>query len=329
MIIKPEISAVIITNDNIECINAVESVYDSCIEIIIVNTVETTKVNELAKKYDKVKMLYFKWCDDFSKARNCGIDAAKGNWILTIDSDEKLENKIEYLDNKFLAYLTRQQNDDFGYLTARLFQNLPQIRYKNKVHETIDHALTPGTCCESDIVISHSGYEITAEEMDRKMERNYKLMFKDKKNVIYNLHMGNYFYTVKKDFNVALKHYKKALKDPLNDEHLAIIYINIHACKFQMKYPLNNLLESLYRSLVYEPFQLYARVNIVEHLLSVMTEDNRDRYIYQVRNELGKIERIFEYKLSALIIPDLMVTDEWIIEKYNELSKWGLERVAV
>lgn len=323
------ISAVLITDDNLECIGAVESVLDSCIEVIVINTVETNKINEPLSKYDKVKIYYFKWCDDFSAARNFGIDKAKGEWILTIDSDERLKNKIEFIDDRFLAYLVRQENSEYGYKTARLFQNLPSIRYRNKIHETVDHAVTPETLCDSDIVLSHSGYEITPEEMKKKMERNYRLMFKDKGNRVHNLHMGNYYYTIEKNYNLALKFYKKATKDPLNDEHMTIIYMNIHACQFQLKYPLQRLLETLKRSLVYEPFQLYSRVNIVEHLLSVINETNQDKYKYEIKNELGKIERIFEYKLSNLIYADLQINQEWINSKYEELSKWGIERIAV
>lgn len=329
MIIKPKITAVLITNDDLQCVGAVESVLDSCIEVIVVNTVETNKINEPLSKYDKVKIVYFKWCDNYSKARNFGINKAKGDWILTIDSDERLNRKLEYLDDKFIAYLTRQQNSNFGYLTARLFQNKPHIRYKNIVHETIDHCLTPENCCESDIVFLHSGYDITPEEMKAKMERNYRLMFKDKGNRVHNLHMGNYYYTIENDYQTALKYYRKATKDPLNDEHLTVIYMNIHACQFQLKYPLEKLLETLRRSLVYEPFQLYSRVNIVEHLLSQVNESTKDKYIYEVRNELGKIERIHEYRLSNLIYADLQINDEWIKAKYDELSKWGLERIAV
>lgn len=330
MIKKAIISAVIITNDDIQCINAIRSVLDSCIEVIVVNTVETTKVNELVKEFgDKVKMLYFKWCNDFSKARNFGIDHAKGEWILTIDSDEILEKKIEFIDDKFLAYLTKQQNEKFGYNTARLFQNKPNIRYKNRIHETIDHCVNSETLCNSDIVLLHNGYEISPEDFEKKMERNYELMQKDKGNRVYNLHMGNFYYTKKQNYDKALKFYKKATKDSLNDEHMAVIYINIHACQFQLKYPLRFLLETLKRSLVFEPFQLYSRVNIVEHLLSVINEDNKDAYMYMIRSELGKIERIYGYGLSNLLFQDMQINDEWIKEKYNELSKWGLERVAV
>ena len=96
MIIKPEITAVLITDNNVECINAIESVLDSCNEVIVVNTVETTEVNKAVEKFgDKVKVVYFKWCNDFSRARNYGIKKASGDWILTIDSDEILETKIE------------------------------------------------------------------------------------------------------------------------------------------------------------------------------------------------------------------------------------------
>ena len=43
---NPKISAVIITKDDLNCINAIKSVYNSVIEIILVNTAKTSKVRE-------------------------------------------------------------------------------------------------------------------------------------------------------------------------------------------------------------------------------------------------------------------------------------------
>lgn len=187
---NPNISAVIITNDNPMVINAIDSVCESCTEIILVNTVKTDKVKELTRNYKKVRYFYFKWVDDFSKARNYGIRKATGDWILTIDSDEILTEKIHFLDDRFLAYHTKQINKGSGFPTARIFQNHKGIFYRNRVHETIDHALTPETSCNSDVIIEHSGYDVSEEEMQKKLKRNFDLMLKDKKNVIYNMHMG-------------------------------------------------------------------------------------------------------------------------------------------
>jgi len=325
---NPNISAVIITNDNLECIKAVESVYDSVNEIIIVNTVKTRKVNEAVRKFSKVRMFYFKWCDNFSKARNYGIRKAKGDWILTIDSDEVLQEKICYVDDKYLAYMSKQISQGKGFPTARLFQNNKGIFYRNKVHETIDHAITPETSCNSDIMVNHTGYDLTPEELGKKVAYYDKLMLKDKKNVIYNKYMGA-FYFMRKDYQKAMAYFIKAMKDRLNDAHFAVIQNNIHACHFMLEHSLSVLIQTLRRSLVFEPFQFYARVNIIEHLFSVINEENKDQYIYVIRDEISKIERIYEYNLSNLLFGELEMTPEYINEKWQELSKWGVERIAV
>ncbi len=325
---NPNISAVIITNDNLECINAVKSVYDSCNEIIIVNTVKTRKVNEAVREYSKVRMFYFKWIDNYSKARNYGIKKAKGDWILTIDSDEVLKQKIEYLDDDYLAYMTQQVSNGKPYWTARLFQNNKGVFYRNKVHELIDHALTPFNSVHSDIIIEHSGYDITPEEMKKKVARNYKIMFKDKKNVFYNFHIGNY-YLDEGDYIKAILHYNKAMSDRLNDPHFAVVQNKIHTSRFMLQQNVETLLTHLKRSLVFEPFQFYARVNIIEHLLSVINEDNKNKYVYAIRDEISKIERIYKDGLSNLLFGELEMTQEYINEKWEQLSKYGLERIAI
>ena len=320
-IINPNISAVIITNDNPLVIEAIKSVYESVTEIILVNTVKTTKVKELTKLYTKVRYFYFKWVDDYSKARNYGIKRAKGDWILTIDSDEILREKIEYVDDKYLAYMSKQVSQGHGFPTARLFQNHKGIFYKNRVHETIDHAITAETSCNSDIVVDHSGYDITPEALQKKIAYYDSLMLKDKKNVIYNRYMGCYWF-MRKDYNKAMSFFTKAMKDRLNDAHFAVIQNNIHACHFMLEHSLNVLIETLRRSLMFEPFQMYARVNIVEHLLSQLNDENKEMYLPQIRDEVRKIENIFQNKLSNLLYNEMEMTEEYIQEKYTELSKW-------
>jgi len=321
---NPKISACIITKDDPAVINAIKSVESSCFEIILVNTFPTENVKELVKDNLKVKYYYFKWCDNFSKARNYGINKATGDWIFTIDSDEVLEKRIEFVDDKYLAYQCNQQNAGINYTSSRLFQNKPEIRYRNRIHESIDYALTPENCCKSDIIIKHTGYDISEEEMKAKMKRNNDLMFKDKGNVIRNLHLGNYYFTEKKDYREALKYYMKATKDKLNDEHFALIWNNIHASKFMLGYHYKELIDALRKSLVYEPFQLYARANIVEHTLSVINETNYAEYRNIIEKELIKLQEISENNLSKLILRDVPIDLEFIKLKYSELEKFKM-----
>ncbi|MDB5038338.1 MAG: waaE 3, partial [Bacteriovoracaceae bacterium] len=63
-------------------------------EIIVVDTGSTDSTLQIAKKFsDRVES--FKWCDDFSAARNFCASLAKSDWILFIDGDEILEENGE------------------------------------------------------------------------------------------------------------------------------------------------------------------------------------------------------------------------------------------
>lgn len=72
-------------------------------ELIITDTGSTDRTIEIAKKYADV-FLEFEWCDDFSAARNTGIEVARGLWFMYIDADEIFDESIkwvaEFIKNK-------------------------------------------------------------------------------------------------------------------------------------------------------------------------------------------------------------------------------------
>ena len=72
-----------------QCLNSVKEIAD---EIIIVDTGSTDKTKEIAKKFN-AKIFDFKWCDDFSAARNESLKHAAKDWILVLDADEIIEKK--------------------------------------------------------------------------------------------------------------------------------------------------------------------------------------------------------------------------------------------
>lgn len=72
------------------CLNSVKD-FD---EIVVVDTGSTDKTKDIAKKYTD-KVYDFKWCDDFSKARNFAADKCSGDWILSIDADHELLSSVE------------------------------------------------------------------------------------------------------------------------------------------------------------------------------------------------------------------------------------------
>lgn len=88
-----KLSAVIISKNAEDQIgNAIDSV-SFADEIIVVDNGSTDKTAEIAK-YLKAKVFNIT-SNDFSELRNYGLDKAKGEWILYIDTDEIVSKELE------------------------------------------------------------------------------------------------------------------------------------------------------------------------------------------------------------------------------------------
>ena len=66
-------------------------------ELIAVDTGCTDGSVKIVEEYAD-KIIKFKWCDDFSKARNTGLKAASGEWFMFIDDDEWFEDATEIIE---------------------------------------------------------------------------------------------------------------------------------------------------------------------------------------------------------------------------------------
>ena len=166
-------------------------------EQIVVDTGSTDKTVEIAESMG-AKIFYFKWCDDFSAAKNYAIEQACGDWIAFLDADEyftpedagKLLEVIRTAEKKFnqngspdVIRATWAQLNDEGRVFAvseqdRIFRNRKDIRYRKPIHEVLsasgrDLQLIDATEALS---IMHTGYlrSIIAE----KGKRNVPLLRK-------------------------------------------------------------------------------------------------------------------------------------------------------
>jgi glycosyltransferase involved in cell wall biosynthesis len=90
--------------------------------------------------------------DDYARARNAGLSAAYGDWILVLHPGEILEQVRPVdlgrllADPDALAYYCRVRREDKNGATAirdeiRLFRNLPRARYRQRVCERIEPSL--------------------------------------------------------------------------------------------------------------------------------------------------------------------------------------------
>ncbi len=129
------------------CLDSVRAVAD---EIVLVDTGSVDRTLEIAADYG-CRVLRRTWGEDFSAARNAGIAAARGPWILCIDADERLSNPaalppalvaaapevggffIERHD--VVTHPGEGQTDVYPIGILRLFRNHKAIRYEGIVHE--------------------------------------------------------------------------------------------------------------------------------------------------------------------------------------------------
>lgn len=174
-----------------------QSVASLVSEIILVDTGSTDKTVEIAKRYG-AKILPAIWNEDFSEMRNLTLDAATGQWILVLDSDEwmlerdvvalrlLLEDEAQsgHLPTKAFRLLNRsiapkgQGAGTAAYLT-RLFPNHPKIRFRFPIHEQVDTSIAELgiPTLNASIEIQHDGYCDPTIRL-HKQERNLKILQK-------------------------------------------------------------------------------------------------------------------------------------------------------
>lgn len=212
MSFSPKISLCVIVKDQADLLRRLlvqhRDIYD---EAIVVDTGSTDDSAVTAAGLGAVVHEH-PWNDDFSAARNHGLDMATGDWILVLDCDELMAPdsfgsirgltwdeprscftfpQLNYLEtSRGIGWEpTRQQHREFalgspGYLTAwtiRLFPNLNTMRYKGQVHESLDSAagLSGLKICRRDFPIHHQGH-VLARESSRNRTAFYGQLLKKK-----------------------------------------------------------------------------------------------------------------------------------------------------
>ncbi len=190
---RPTVSFCMIAKDEAHCIKeCLASVAPYCVEMIVVDTGSTDDTPALAESMG-AKVLHFPWIDDFSAARNFGLAAAKGDWILTIDADERLVNgdvfleeirdpKIEGLNVRMTS--VREDGTNINWLLLRAFRNRPENRFENRIHEQAVHTVMKsikvhGTrLLNANTVVRHVGYLEEVADQKSKDERNLRIFAK-------------------------------------------------------------------------------------------------------------------------------------------------------
>lgn len=184
--------AIIVKNEENLLRGCLDSVKDVVDEIILVDTGSTDSTIEIAQEYNAA-IYSFDWINDFSAARNFALSKCTGEWILTLDADERLDEKsvselIRLTGNKQkIGYYCTIKNFDseikreHSVRCIRLFANFEKASYSGKVFEQIEPSLLEQgvALINSKIQINHIGYDSPKEEKEAKAKRNLFLLLDD------------------------------------------------------------------------------------------------------------------------------------------------------
>lgn len=237
------ISACIITKNEAEKLEkclATLSPYP--FEFVVVDTGSTDNSKKIAQKYTD-KIYDFTWVNDFSAARNFAAKCASHDFIFPIDTDEMVTS----LDWEELQCAVREHPESVGHvkrldyyesdgctqcmsvMIERLY-NRNYYHFEGPIHEQL-HPVSgiSYTYYETSVVIDHSGYLGSREELQQKAERNLELLQSELKNHPDDPYL--YFqiaqsYMLMRDHEKACKYMREALLQnppPENDYTRALV----------------------------------------------------------------------------------------------------------
>jgi tetratricopeptide (TPR) repeat protein len=194
-VLAPSLSACLIVRNEAlvleRCLASLSGVVD---EIVVVDTGSTDATPEIAAGFG-ARICRHAWQNDFSAARNVGLEAATGDWILTIDADEYLAAETRGEVRSVIG-----QGDADGILVTvrnllapgdliqsadsrivRLFRRREDVRFAGIIHEEVAAAITGrgGRIVGSPIVIVHDGYASnTTQGAGTRADRNLPLLLR-------------------------------------------------------------------------------------------------------------------------------------------------------
>ncbi len=293
-----------------DCLASVKDVVD---EIVIVDTGSTDSTLEIAAKYDS-KVYHFKWIDDFSAARNYALSKSAGDWILYLDADERLSKNsiaeikdiIKSKNNTGYSCTVNSINEISGISNKmkyiRFFANSDKLYFTGKAHEQIEKSLLELNyqIKDSDIEIIHLGYNVEQSELNKKAERNLKLLIEEyqAKPSGYNAFQIGQTYITMNKIEDSVEYFNFAIKSAtLNSVHKSHCYRYLAAYELNKNNNVKKALELAEKGLKFNHEQVILHVilsSIHLRLQNLEKAESHCKLAYKYNIEKGKNVRDFE-----------------------------------
>jgi glycosyltransferase involved in cell wall biosynthesis len=165
-----------------KCLSSVRKLVD---EMVVLDTGSIDRTPNIAQQLG-AKLHHFKWCNDFSAARNAALKYVTGDWILVLDADETLTPEIvpqlreaiardEYLLINLVRHEVGAEQSPYS-LVSRLFRNHPDIRFDRPYHALVDDSVSEILTKEPHwqvgylpgVALVHTGYQKSAIAQNNK-----------------------------------------------------------------------------------------------------------------------------------------------------------------
>jgi len=166
------------------CLDSVKALVD---EIVVVDTGSTDGTVAMARSLG-VLVLERPWHDDFAWARNEALQAARSDWVLVMDADERFEGRpsevrkvlrkkgVVALEVPILSHLVGAEH---MHSAIRLFRLAPGVHFERRLHEqvlpSIARTFPGGRVARAPFRLIHLGYREDEVRRKGKHERNLRL----------------------------------------------------------------------------------------------------------------------------------------------------------
>ncbi len=196
-------------------------------DIVVVDTGSIDRTQKVAQKYTD-NVYDYKWCSNFSMARNFAVSQSKTDWVLMVDSDEYLEqaNLLELEEDvrnhpQGIGLITRNNPYTLNMNRMMMKQKIGRLfdrrlyHYEGAVHERI--VRTDGNEPEMfDIPLTfyHIGYVAEPEKRAR-ATRNLEMLFNeigDTQPDPYKYYQLGQNYISMNDIDKAAEYYRKGFE---------------------------------------------------------------------------------------------------------------------